>query len=95
MNPAYAGRGDCVRQRACETQETMVGILLCWHFSLAERTSADPQGDQNYKDVCNNKGFRVIDNYMITYNQEKKGMSYYYYKRIICANGIDTLPLPI
>ena len=31
--------------------------------------------DQNYKDVCTNKGFRVIDNYMITYTQEKKGMS--------------------
>ena len=51
--------------------------------------------DQNYKDVCTNKGFRVIDNYMITYTQEKKGMSYYYDKRIVCPNGIDTLPLPI
>jgi hypothetical protein len=51
--------------------------------------------DQKYKDVCTNKGFRVIDNYMITYTQEKKGMSYYYDKRIVCSNGIDTLPLPI
>ena len=32
--------------------------------------------DQSYKDVCTNKGFRVIDNCMITYTQEKKGMSY-------------------
>ena len=31
--------------------------------------------DQSYKDVCVNRGFRVIDNYMITYTQEKKGMS--------------------
>ena len=51
--------------------------------------------DQSYKDVCTNKGFRVIDNYMITYTQEKKGMSYYYDKRIVFPNGIDTLPLPI
>ena len=51
--------------------------------------------DQNYKDVCTNKGFSVIDNYMITYSQEKKGMFYYYDKRIICPSGIDTLPLPI
>ena len=51
--------------------------------------------DQSYKDVCVNRGFRVIDNYMITYTQEKKGMSYYYDKRIVCPNGIDTLPLPI
>jgi hypothetical protein len=51
--------------------------------------------DQKYKDVCTNKGFRVIDNYMITYTQEKKALSYYYDKRIVCANGIDTLSLPI
>ena len=51
--------------------------------------------DPKYKDECTNKGFRVIDNYMITYTQEKKGMTYYYDKRIVCANGIDTLPLPI
>jgi hypothetical protein len=51
--------------------------------------------EPGYKDVCTNKGFRVIDNYMITYTQEKKGMSYYYDKRIVCSNGIDTLPLPI
>ena len=51
--------------------------------------------DQNNKDVSTNKGFCVIDNYMITYTQEKKGMSYFYDKRIICLNGIDTLPLPI
>ena len=51
--------------------------------------------DQDYKDVCTNKGFRVIDNYMITYTQEKKGLSYYYDKRIICPNGIDTFPFPI
>ncbi len=51
--------------------------------------------DQNYKDVCVNRGFRVIDNYMITYTLQKKGMSYYYEKRVIQSNGIDTLPLPI
>ena len=48
-----------------------------------------------YKDICTNKGFRVIDNYMITYTQEEKGMSYYYDKRIICPNSIHTLQLPI
>ncbi len=32
---------------------------------------------------------------MITYTQAKKGMSYYYDKRINCPNGNDTLPLPI
>jgi len=51
--------------------------------------------DQSYKDVCTNKGFRVIDNYMITYTQQKKGLSYVYDKRQVMANGVDTLPLPI
>jgi hypothetical protein len=51
--------------------------------------------DPKYKDMCINRGFRVIDNHMITYIQEKKGLSYYYDKRVVCSNGIDTLPLPI
>ena len=50
---------------------------------------------QNYKDACVNRGFLVVDTYTITYTQQKKGMSYYYDKKIVCANGIDTLPLPI
>ena len=50
--------------------------------------------DQNYKDVCT-KGFRMVHNFMITYTQQKKGMSYVYDKMVICPNGIDTLPLPI
>ena len=51
--------------------------------------------DPKYKDVCINRGFRVIDNHMITYTQEKKGMSYYYDKRIVLSDGVSTLPLPI
>ncbi len=34
------------------------------------------------KDMCINKGFRVINNEMITYIQQKKGLSYYYDKRV-------------
>ena len=51
--------------------------------------------DPKYKDVCTNRGFRVIDNHMITYTQEKKGMSYYYDKRVVLSDGVSTLPLPI
>ncbi len=47
------------------------------------------------QDVCTNRGFRVIDNHMITYTQEMKGMSYYYDKRIVLSDGVSTLPLPI
>jgi hypothetical protein len=51
--------------------------------------------EPGYKDVCTNKGFRVIDNYMVTYTQEKKALSYYYDKRVILSDGVSTLPLPI
>jgi hypothetical protein len=50
--------------------------------------------DPKNKDMCINRGFRVIDNHMITYTQEKKGMSYYYDKRIVLSDGVRTLPLP-
>jgi hypothetical protein len=49
----------------------------------------------NYKDMCTNKGFRMVDNHMITYIQEKKGLTYYYDKRVVLADGVSTLPLPI
>ncbi len=48
-----------------------------------------------YKNECINRGFRVIDNHMITYTQTKKGKSYYYDKRIVLSDGVSTLPLPI
>lgn len=39
-----------------------------------------------------NRGFRVVNNQMVTYEQKKKGFSYYYDKRILCEDGISTLP---
>ena len=47
------------------------------------------------KDMCSNKGFRVINNEMVTYIQHKKGLSYYYDKRIVLADGVSTVPLDI
>ena len=34
------------------------------------------------KDVCINICFLIIDNYMITYTKQKKGMSYHYDKML-------------
>ena len=50
---------------------------------------------KNEKDTCTNKGFRVINNEMITYTQNKKGLSYYYDKRKVLADGVSTVPLDI
>jgi hypothetical protein len=50
---------------------------------------------ENEKDMCSNKGFRVIDNFMVTYIQQKKGLSYVYDKRKVLADGVSTMPLDI
>ena len=47
------------------------------------------------KDTANNKGFRYISGTMKTYEQQKKGLSYAYHKRIVQEDGITTKPLNI
>ena len=41
-----------------------------------------------------NRGFRTIQHSVATYEQTKKGMSYYYPKTIV-ENGIHTKPLQL
>ena len=47
------------------------------------------------KNTANNKGFRYISGTMKRYEQQKKGLSYAYHKRIVQAGGINTKPLNI
>ena len=47
------------------------------------------------KDMCTNKGFRVIKNEMVTYIQQKRGLSYYYDKRQVLPDVVSTIPLNI
>ena len=47
------------------------------------------------KDTVNNKGFRYISGTMKSYEQQKKGLSYAYHKRIVQVEGITTIPLNI
>ena len=42
-----------------------------------------------------NRGFRMIENKMYTYEQMKTGYSYLYCKRVVHQNGISTEPLSI
>lgn len=54
----------------------------------------------DYKDVltnqkistANNRGFRIKGDDMFTYNQTKKGLNYFYAKRIVLSDHITTLP---
>ena len=42
-----------------------------------------------------NRGFRVVENKMYTYLQERAGLSYFYPKRKVLADGMSTAPLDI
>ena len=42
-----------------------------------------------------NRGFRVVQNHMFTYNQIKDGLSYFYPKRKVMSDGISTKPLDV
>ena len=44
------------------------------------------------QDTAHNKGFRMVDGTMKSYEQDKKGLSYVYCKRIVLPDGINTVP---
>jgi hypothetical protein len=43
-----------------------------------------------HKDEVLNQGFCYVDGYMKSYEQNKKGLSFVYYKRIVYEDGITT-----
>ena len=42
-----------------------------------------------------NRGFRTVNHVVATYEQTKKGLSYFYAKRQVMPDGVHTLPLDI
>ena len=46
-----------------------------------------------YVDKAINKGFRVHEQGMVTYEQNKLGLSAYYDKRVVLSDGIHTRPI--
>ena len=46
-----------------------------------------------YKDMTTNRGFRMKDGAMYTYEQHKRGLSAYYDKRWVLEDGIHTEPI--
>ena len=42
-----------------------------------------------------NRGFRVVDNKVLTYAQHQTGFSYFYPKRKVLEDGVFTVPLDI
>ena len=45
------------------------------------------------KDLATDRGFRMIDGRMVTYEQQKLGLSAYYDKRWVLEDGIHTEPI--
>ena len=45
------------------------------------------------KDMATNRGFRMRDGRMVTYEQQKLGLSSHYDKRWVVSDGIDTEPI--
>jgi len=45
------------------------------------------------KDMAINRGFRMRDGRMVTYEQKKLGLSAYYDKRWVLEDGIHTEPI--
>ena len=49
--------------------------------------------DEFFNVSSTNGGFRTVHHSEATYEQTKKGLSYFYPKRIVDADGIHTRPL--
>lgn len=45
--------------------------------------------------MCTNKGFQRKNEGVYTYVQTKKGLNYFYGKRIVCPDHVTTLPTPL
>ena len=43
----------------------------------------------------NNMGFKIVNNTMVTYDQFRAGISYFYIKRKVLDDGVSTLPLDV
>ena len=53
----------------------------------------DSELEEKDIDKAKNVGFRVYDQGVVTYGQNKLGLSGYYNKRYVLADGIHTRPL--
>ena len=59
------------------------------------RTRTYTELEEKDIDKAENVGFRVYDQGIVTYEQNKLGLSAYYDKRYVLADGIHTRPLDL
>ena len=66
-------------------------IKMSWMLFLKTRRKSELE--EKDIDKAKNVGFRVYDQGVVTYEQNKLGLSAYYDKRYVLADGIHTRPL--
>ena len=83
----------CVKKCKCAFKFSCKGIQKAGN-NINYKKYEDVLFDKHNDQVLN-KGFRYINGFMKSYEQNKKGLSYAYHKRIVCEDGINTKPLNI
>ena len=58
-----------------------------------QRFKAALEGNKDGKDMATNRGFRMRDGNMVTYEQQKLGLGACYDKRWVLPDGIHTEPI--
>ncbi len=83
----------CVKKCECAFKFSCKGIQKAGNH-VNYKTIYDVLFNKHNDQVLN-KGIWYVDGYMKSYEQNKKGLSYAYHKRIVCEDGINTKPLNI
>ena len=81
----YTEDGEAKKQKLSSKGMSKRQNEINWH-----RFKAALDGN---KDMATNRGFRMRDGNMVTYEQEKLGLSAYYDKRWVLPDGIHTEPI--
>ena len=68
-------------------------ITLCSKCYFVEDEQSGKAKMSGHKDMATNRGFRMKDGAMYTYEQRKLGLSAYYDKRWVLPDGIHTEPI--
>ena len=74
-----------------KTKFSTKGMLKKKNEITCQRFKAALEGSK--KDMATNRGFRMRDRRMVTYEQQKLGLSAYYDKRWVLPDGIHTEPI--
>ena len=77
-------------EKSCKAKKSSKGVSQKQNELLWRRYEMALDG---YKDMATNRGFRMKDGAMYTYEQHKLGLSTYYDKRWVLEDGIHTEPI--